>query len=323
MEQHDIIEWKKYPNEKRRRFRLNNYYMLYQQRVKSDLLLPEAVAIPPTTKVDIVIELGEPPDWVLEKARNGQADHLEDQVMWFYLKGLVLYYIENGNHIIIYRESEKISELALRSYLTGSAMSLAIMQKNYIPLHGGTVAWKGRGVVISGVSGAGKSTVTMEMHRHGFQFVADDLSVITLSDTGAQVLPGFPQQKLCRDVVVKNGMNIEDLIYIDEDRDKFARILKDGYVTMPIPVACMIELNVSDSAAQVEFKAVTGGDKFKQLISNIYRGEVYQRLGNSPERFQLFVRAAAGIPMYRITRPKKGDFVRDIIDCIKEKILHI
>lgn len=302
---------------------LSYYYMLYQQKIKSDLLLPEAVSIQPDTQVDIVVELGEPPHWVLEKAKSGQVDHLEERVMWFYLKGLVLYYVENGNHIIIYRESDRITDLALRSYLTGSAMSLAIMQKNYIPLHGGTVAWNGQGIIVSGVSGAGKSTVTMELLKQNFQFVADDLSVVDMAEGKAQVFPGFPQQKLCRDVVVKNGLNIEKLIYIDEDRDKFARILTDGYVTTPIPVASMIELSASNSASQVEYEVISGGDKYIQLISNMYRGEVYQRLRNSPERFQLFVRAAASIPMYRITRPKKGDFVRDIIDCIKENILHI
>lgn len=296
--------------------------MLYQQKVKSDLFLPEAVSIKPVEPVDIVIELGDPPPWVLEKARSGQAYHLEEHIMWFYLDGLVLYYVENGNHIVIYRESDRISELALRSYLTGSAMSFAVIQKNYIPLHGGTVEWEGRGIIISGVSGSGKSTVTMEMLHQGFQFVADDMSVLQLVEGKSQVLPSFPQQKLCRDVVEKNGLNQEELIYIDEDRDKFARILKAGYVTEPLYVTCMIELKASEEVEKVVCERVSGENKFHQLIRNIYRGEIYQRLNNSPERFQMFVKTAACIPMYRITRPKHGDFVYDIVHCIRETILH-
>lgn len=304
-------------------FCLNNYYMLYHQKINSDLCLPEAVPINPAEQVDVVIELGKPPQWVLEKAWGGQVDHIDEQVMWFYLKGLVLYYVENGNHIIIYRESDQISDLALRSYLTGSAMSLALMQKNYIPLHGGSVAWEGKGIIISGVSGSGKSTVTMELLHHGFQFVADDLSVLHLEGGELQVFPGFPQQKVCRDIVLKNNMNMEELIYIDEKRDKFARILKDGYVTEALPVACMIELKVSEKIEDVVYEVVTGADKFNQLLRNIYRGEVYQRLENKPERFQMFIKAAAQIPMYRITRPKNGDYVSEILLCIRKEILHI
>lgn len=285
------------------------------------MFLPEAVSIRPVETVDIVIELGNPPQWVLEKARKGQVDYIDEKVMWFYLDGLVLYYVENGNRIVIYRESDRISEMALRSYLTGSAMSLAIMQKNYIPLHGGTVEWEGLGVIISGVSGSGKSTVTAEMLYQGFRFVADDMSVLQLIEEKVQVLPSFPQQKLCRDVVEKIGLNQEELIYIDEDRDKFARILKDGYVTEALPVACMIELKTSVDAIKIVCERVAGGDKFKQLTRNIYRGEVYQRLNNSPDRFQMFVKTAAAIPMYSITRPKYGDFVRDIVLCIREQIL--
>ena len=310
----------KIPN-KRGEIHLKYYFMLYNQKIKSDLFLPEAVSIKPIEPVDIVIELGKPPQWVLEKAKSGQAYHLEEQVMWFYLEGLVLYYVENGNRIIIYRESKSISDLALRSYLTGSAMSFAVIQKDYLPLHGGTVEYEGRGIIISGISGSGKSTVTMEMFHHGFKFVADDMSVLQFAEGRVQVLPGFPQQKLCRDVVEKNELNPEELIYIDEDRDKFARIIKEGYLTEPIPVACMIELKTSEDVDNVVCKGVTGGNKFHQLIRNIYRGEIYQRLNNSPIRFQMFVNAAASIPMYRITRPKHGDFVHEIIQCIREQIL--
>lgn len=295
--------------------------MLFQQKVRSDLFLPEALSIKPVEPVDIVIELGEPPQWVLERARSGQAYHLGEDIMWFYLDGLVLYYVERGSRIVIYRESDQISDLALRSYLTGSAMSLAIIQKNYIPLHGSTVEWEGMGIIISGVSGSGKSTITMEMLNQGFRFVADDMSVIKLVDGRVQVLPSFPQQKLCRDVVEKNGLNQEDLIYIDEDRDKYARILKDGYVTEQLPVVCMIELRISEDSMKVVCERVIGGNKFNQLIRNIYRGEVYQSLDNSPDRFKMFVNAAACIPMYRITRPKHGVFVSDIVHYIREQIL--
>lgn len=297
------------------------YFRLYNQQVKSDLFLPEAVSIKPVERVDIEIELGNPPKWVLENAHSGQVDYIDEKVMWFYLKGLVLFYVENGNRIVIYRESDQISELALRSYLTGSAMSLAIMQKNYIPLHGGTVEYEGKGVIVSGVSGSGKSTVTMEMLNQGFPFVADDLSVVQLVEGRPYVFPSFPQQKLCRDVIEKKGFNQEELIYIDENRDKFARILKDGYVTKILPVACMVELKASKEVDRVICESVSGGDKFSQLKRNIYRGEVYQRLGNSPERFQMFVNATAAIPMFRITRPKYGDYVHDIVSCIKQ-ILH-
>ncbi|MBP1756391.1 MAG: hypothetical protein H6Q59_2789 [Firmicutes bacterium] len=297
--------------------------MLYNQKVKSDLLLPEAVIINPVERVDISIEIGEPPGWVLEKAKSGQVDHLEEHVMWIYLIGVVLFYVENGNHIIIYRESDQLPEALLRSYLTGSAMALAMMQKNFIPVHGGTVAWDGCGIIISGVSGSGKSTVTMELLHHGFRFVSDDVSVIDPEEDEARVFPGFPQQKVCRDVVIKKGLNLEELIYIDENRDKFARILKDGYITEPLPVACMIELQVSERVENVVCEIVTGSERFNQLTRNIYRGEVYQRLENRPERFQMFVKAAAKIHMYRIIRPKNGDHVDDIISCIRKEILHI
>lgn len=297
--------------------------MLYNQNVKSDIVLPEAVKIEPTDQIDISVELGRPPQWVLDKALGGQIDYITEQVMWFNLENLVLFYIENGNRIIVYRQSEQLTELSLRSYLTGSAMALAIMQKGFIPIHGGTVAYQGKGIIVAGESGAGKSTVTMELMQQGLLFVADDISVVSLSDGEVSVFPGFPQQKFCRDVIEKKGLIESELIYIDEDRDKFARILNEGFVTKPLPIACMIELFVSDSTEVVDCYEVKGREKLLQLSNNIYRGLVIERLENIPERFSKIVHMAAKIPMYRINRPKAVDTVPIIVQSIKKQILQV
>lgn len=303
--------------------RMSGYYLLFNQKVKSDIPLPEAVPIDPTEEIDITVEYGLPPQWVLGKIQEGQIDHIEEQVMWFNLEKLVLFYIEKGNHIIIYRQSDLITELAIRSYLTGSAMALALMQKGYLPIHGGTVEYQGKGIIISGESGAGKSTITMELYEQGFQFVADDVSVVDLQEREAMVFPGFPQQKFCRDVVEEKSFNMEELIYVDEDRDKFARILKSGYVIHPLPIACMIELRVSDQIDQPECVEVQGGNKLYQIMHNVYRGLVFDRLDNKPERLRMFVQAASRIPMYRITRPKVGNSVTSIIELIYKQVLEI
>ena len=41
--------------------------------------------------------------------------------------------------------------------------------------------------------------------------------------------PSYPQQKLCRDMALKCGKPLEELIYIDEERDKYAWRRQDCY----------------------------------------------------------------------------------------------
>jgi hypothetical protein len=296
------------------------YYLLFNQKVRSDIELPEAVEIEKADDIDVFIELGKPPEWVFEKVRSGYIDHIEEKIMWFYLKNIALFFVENGNHIIIYRESEDISELAIRSYLTGSAMALALIQKGYLPIHGATIEYGGKGIIISGESGAGKSTVTMELLNQGCKFVSDDLSAVQFMDGDIKVLPGFPQQKLCRDVVERFSINIDELIYIDEERDKFARILDKGYVTDPILITCMIVISASMEAEKVECIEVIGGEKLHLLMNNIYRGLVYERLNNDAKRFHMFVQVAATIPIYIIKRPEEGYWVPEIIQCLKKQV---
>ena len=51
--------------------------------------------------------------------------------------------------------------------------------------------------------------------------MADDITVVDCNDKEVSAYPGFPYQKLCRDVVEKKQLDKDDLIYIDEDKDKY------------------------------------------------------------------------------------------------------
>jgi hypothetical protein len=59
------------------------------------------------------------------------------------------------------------------------------------PLHGCVIAWEGRGVLILGAPGIGKSSLALECINHGAQLVADD--AILLRREGAILLASAPQ----------------------------------------------------------------------------------------------------------------------------------
>lgn len=53
-------------------------------------------------------------------------------------------------------------------------------------------------------------------------FLADDTVRVHPGTMGMLAEPSYPQQKLCRDMALKCGKPLEELIYIDEERDKYA-----------------------------------------------------------------------------------------------------
>ncbi|MDL2301711.1 hypothetical protein LJC58_05065 [Lachnospiraceae bacterium OttesenSCG-928-D06] len=292
------------------------YYCLYGQLTESEIELPEALEIPFTEETSVLITLGLPPSWVLDSCKKKEYDYLSEDIMWFYLPGLVLYYVEKGKQITVWKESNKLSDLFLRSYLLGSAFSLLLMQKNILPIHGSALAYGDFAYLISGASGSGKSTTTLELMEQGFDFVSDDICPLDLSNSQISLYPGPPWQKVCRDVMERSE---HTYYYIDENRDKFARKLSSGYRVNPLrPKAMFILTPCQTNFASIE--ELQGINKLHALTHNLYRGEKYHRFGISPKRMQLFLDAAKHLNIYILKRPYGVNSVKQLATIIKQHL---
>lgn len=60
----------------------------------------------------------------------------------------------------------------------------ALRSFDYFLLHAAALSWHGFGVLITGPSGAGKTTTMLQCVRGGFQFIADDATLLTLPADG-------------------------------------------------------------------------------------------------------------------------------------------
>lgn len=294
------------------------YYKIYGLTVKCTFEIPEAFSISEVSQPDVFVEMGRPAEKELEAARTGKICRLGERIAWFYLKEYGMFYVENGNHIIIWRETPKLTDLSRNSYLTGTTFGLLMFQRGILPIHSGAVALDGKCIVVVGDSGAGKSTNCVKLREKGCTFVTDDVSAVTIQEGKVMVDPSFPQQKLCRDAALRQGYELEELIYIDEDRDKYAVRLKDGYEKEALPMSLFIELVVTDGE-QLQIEEVTGLDKLSVLYRNIYRREVWQEMGANPQSEAILMKMVEQIPIYRICRPNKGMYTDRIADWIIKK----
>lgn len=295
------------------------YYELYGQRVKSQLQLAEAFELPPFEEFDVLIDFGTPPDWV-KKLSQTQCDYLTEDIMWFYLKDMLLFYVEHGNHIRITVEDHSLSELTISSYLTGSAFALLMMQKKLVPVHGSALSLNDKACILSGPSGSGKSTTALELMKQGYLFMADDIAAIAFDEEHVPLLyPGPPWQKVCGDLLTDSEKKLE-YHFIDENRNKYARRLKDGYQSKPLrPTALFIILK--EECPQVSITELNGIDKLHALTHNLYRGDIYHRFGISPERMQLFLNLAKELHIYHIYRPNGKDTLQQITSLIHQEFL--
>ncbi len=76
-------------------------------------------------------------------------------------------------------------------FLDAMAFQL-ITSLNFTPMHGSTVARNGRGVLITGDSGEGKSSLSYACARHNWTFVSDDASHLLRCRASERVIVGAP-----------------------------------------------------------------------------------------------------------------------------------
>jgi hypothetical protein len=103
-------------------------------------------------------------------------------------------------HVAI--ESPREADLWTLSHpvLTVALMEL-LKRRSLFPVHAAGLALDGRGLLLAGARGAGKSTLTIALAKRGFSFLTDDMVLLAESPRGWQ-LRAFPDDvDLCDDTL--------------------------------------------------------------------------------------------------------------------------
>ncbi len=230
--------------------------------------------------------------------------------------------------IFAFRDGNKIGCKLLDScnterftiFLNCFGMAHVMIQRREVAVHGSGIEYNGKGIIISGVSGAGKSSITEELLKRGCGFLTDDLIRVGQKDGINYICPANPERKLCLDAAERFNYDPSLLRkVIDEDREKFYLLETDKYVNELIKAELFIILDVAD-IPDVKVIEITGGDKIKQVMECLFRLSTYIQTGQDPALFMKMMSLAIQVRMYRIIRPKDGDTIADRADIIIDTI---
>ena len=285
------------------------YYKLYGMKIKTDFDFPQLVSCDDDKESDIEIVCGEIPQDILdEKIKKYEFDMKRS-----WLNNLTCYFVVENGDKITYSLKDGGKIMYLRSYLLGFGMSMIAMQRNMLSIHCSALADDNGAILIAGESGAGKSTVTKAFLENGYRLMADDMAwVETKKDGKSYAKPAFPFQKLCRNVVVEKGLSFEDLIYVDEDKDKFLVPYKGEFSTCEVPVKGLIMLCATDSD-EVATEEIKGISKMTVCANNLFLRHLLGPGRYAPEFGQKCLKMASAMPMYCISRPRDKDTAREVI----------
>lgn len=289
------------------------YYWLYGSRVVSDLEFPQLLVWEngeqgSPVRAEIEIRGGSMPEEAREKAAGLYEFGRERS--WLLNKTCSLV-MEKGRKITYFlREGGK--EAYLRTYILGWGMSMLALQRGELAIHCSAVARKGEAVLIAGESGSGKSTLTTAFLRQGYRLMADDMAIVRCDGQGgAWVEAAFPYQKLCRREALAAPVPREELIYIDEEKDKFLVPCRESFSRESAGVKAMLILRRT-GGGEVETRRLRGMELFFACADNLFLRKLLGERKFEADVGQKCLELAACLPMYSIGRPEGRDTTGEV-----------
>jgi hypothetical protein len=256
---------------------------------------------------DVEICLGDVPGRLTAPLEEGPYHQAGVGEFLLRVEGVAAYYISGGRQIIV-QPYVRDDFRDIRLFLLGTTMGVVLMQRGVIAMHGSAVVIDGQGVILTGFTGAGKSTLAGSLRKQGFALVSDDVSAISRDAEGTfWVQPGYPQQKLDQSSAAMIGINTDGLKRVG-DRDKFAIPLGADFHPRPAPIKAIYVI-VAENRREASVAPLTVMERLTAVMENTYRVELINGMGLKVPHFQLCTALAKHTPVFLLTRPRSGSAV--------------
>jgi len=266
---------------------------------------------------DVVIAYGKTPASLSDPKISGVRYQVGPGEFLLQVDNVARYYVTNGNNILVERATGAADEEILL-FLMGSAMGALLHQRKILPLHGSSIEVDGEGVIFVGPSSIGKSTLAGGFHKRGYPLLADDVCAVTAKNGGGpHIIPGFPKLKLWADALKKLEKDKKglDRVRLDQEFEKYF-VPFDNADNSPVPVRSVFVLNKTNTD-KFEVVPLERGDKIDPIINNTYRPRFLEGLGGKKEHFKQCAAVAAKADVIRITRPRKGFRLDELMDLVE------
>jgi hypothetical protein len=216
-----------------------------------------------------------------------------EKVAWFYASG--------GNYISIFPYPEA-GENTISLYLNGSVYGAILHQRKVLPVHGSSFKLNGKGIMICGESGTGKSSLTASFCLNGAQFLSDDITPVIFKKNEPCIWAMSDRIKLWSDSLKQLKQSEDGLHRIYPDTDKFYYHMDQGKnIIIPLDQILIIELHDN---AEVKYLELSGSAKFAALRNEIYRYEYLQGMAeNEQVYFKQLVEISKEVRIVRVFRP--------------------
>jgi hypothetical protein len=187
-------------------------------------------------------------------------------------------------------------------YLNSQVLVALLHQRKIINFHASSFVLDGRGVMILGDTGAGKTSLTLAFAMKGAGFLSDDLTPVIFKDSRPYIWPLNRDVKLREDTVAQLGISRDML------KDAERGTGKQYMEVRPVDVSdcqlhTILKIETGDSH-RIEFHEPAAAEKFSLLRSEICSWEILAGMPETEAAYlQQLLKIAEQVRVVRVTRP--------------------
>jgi len=288
-------------------------YSAYGLTLLTPFPCPVLPPAPAGATPDVVVSYGKVPRQLPAPTVEGlNWETIPGRYLWRAGNRAGRFLVKEGQRVTVERNPAAEDKM-LAFHFLDSVLAAVLRQRGLLVLHGNAAVTPSGAVVVSGLSGAGKSTTLAALLARDCAMLADDIAALQLDSAGqVMALPGIPQLHLTEEAAAGLRQNIAGLPRYPWKRMKAAVPASDVMAAEAAPLRAIYLLDFHDQD-ELRLEPLTGGNKFAALQDCVY-GPLLPEA--HPGLFHLFAAVAEQTAVYRLTRPVETWTVDQITDII-------
>ena len=273
-------------------------YTGFGLKIESEIEFPEMLSST-FTQADVTITIND------LSQQEATAVESSDDEFFFEVKGVARYFASHGNSMIIDPENKNVNSRSIRLYALATVMAAILLQRQIIPFHASAISVDDKLILISGESGAGKSTALIGLILRGYKVFSDDVVVLSQSElNGISAFASYPMIKLWRDSIttIAHPQFSDCSFRIRHDLDKYGFFFHDTFVTQTRPVSTLVILKKREQPT-CTMRRLHGTEAFAEAYRQLYRPSLIRGKEQNAICFKTIAALVKTVNIFGITRP--------------------
>ncbi|MZP67240.1 MAG: hypothetical protein GT597_13970 [Bacteroidales bacterium] len=215
--------------------------------------------------------------------------------------GVADFYVRDGNYVEFVPDAGA-NQGWIRLYLRGQVLVALLHQRRILNFHASSFVHDGKGIMVLGDAGTGKSSITASFIIKGAGFLTDDITPVIFRDGDPLIWPIYSDIRL-RDSTVEQLQISPDRLSSGEVWTGKHHLRIEGTTAENFPLHMILKIDIGECSSP-EFHEPSSADKFSLLRSEICSWEMLAGMAETEAAYlQQLVKIVEQVHIVRVVRP--------------------